>query len=29
VGVCAFFGSLRGFKLVPVKRRHLIPPTSG
>jgi hypothetical protein len=29
VGVCAFFGSLRGLKLVPVKWRCLVPPTSG
>src|SRR5687768_16570887 len=29
VGVCAFSGSLRGFRLVPSKRRHLVPPTSG
>jgi hypothetical protein len=29
VGVCAFSGRLRGFKLVPPKRRYLVPPTSG
>jgi hypothetical protein len=29
VGVCAFSGSLRGLKLVPVKWRYLVPPTSG
>jgi len=29
VGVCAFSGSLRGLKLVPSKRRSLVPPTRG
>jgi hypothetical protein len=28
VGVCAFLGSLRGFELVPIKWRYLVPPTS-
>jgi hypothetical protein len=26
---CAFSSSLRGLKLVPSKRRYLVPPTSG
>ena len=29
VGVCAFSGSLRCSRLVPSKRRYLVPPTSG
>ena len=29
VGVCAFSGSLRGLKLIPLKWRCLVPPTSG
>jgi len=29
VGVCAFSSTLRGLKLVPSKRRCLVPPTSG
>ncbi len=29
VGVCAFLGVLRGWRLVPSKRRRLVPPTSG
>lgn len=29
VGLCAFSGSLGGLKLVPLKWRSLIPPTSG
>jgi len=29
VGVCAFSGSLRDFKLALSKRPHLVPPTSG
>lgn len=28
-GVCAFSGSLRGWKLVPAKWRFLVPPTRG
>jgi len=28
VGVCAFSGTLRGLKLIPVKWRYLVPPTS-
>jgi uncharacterized membrane protein YgdD (TMEM256/DUF423 family) len=27
VGVCAFSGTLRGFKLIPSKWRCLVPPT--
>jgi len=26
VGVAAFLGSLRGLKLIPAKRRYLVPP---
>ncbi len=26
VGVCAFSGNCRGLKLIPSKRRHLVPP---
>jgi hypothetical protein len=29
VGLCAFSGSLCGLKLIPAKRRYLVPPTSG
>jgi hypothetical protein len=29
VGVCAFLGSFFGLKLVPIKWRCLVPPTSG
>jgi hypothetical protein len=28
VGVCALSRSFRGLKLVPAKRRYLVPPTS-
>ncbi len=29
VGVCAFLGCLRGWELVPAKRRPRVPPTRG
>ena len=29
VGVCAFSGTLRGLKWVPLEWRDLVPPTSG
>jgi hypothetical protein len=29
VGLAAFSGSLRGFKLIPSKRRSLVPPQAG